>query len=126
MRELKFRAWDTDLGRWVELTAGSKAGEKIPVTSLVVFNSDGNYEVSQFTGCKDQNGKDIYEGDILSDGAVVEWFDSLNYDSGGARHSGFYCKKWIAYGQDGELSYHDGFDGVEVIGNIFENPELLK
>lgn len=83
--------------------------------------------IGQFTGLIDKNGKQIFEGDILSDGAVVEWFDSLSWDGGGSNHSGFYCKKWFGYWRDGDLEYHNMFNSeTEIIGNVFDNPELAN
>ena len=79
--------------------------------------------IGQYTVLKDKNGNEIYEGDILQGGAIVEWFNELTYDSGGANHSGFYCKKWFEW--DSDISWHDGFDDCKIIGNIHQNPELL-
>ena len=77
----------------------------------------------QYTGLKDKNGVEIYEGDITSEG-VVRWFNDLAWDGGGSSHPGFYFERGI-YSND--LCYHTGFDeDIEVIGNIYENPELLE
>lgn len=122
MREIKFRFWHKDIGMMVGdgivyadgkwSYKPTKQGDTIPM---------------QYTGLKDKNGVEIYEGDILNNDAVVEWFDSLNWDSGGSVHPGFYCRQWFEYKDDGAMSYHYGFDNnVEVIGNIYENSELLK
>ena len=86
------------------------------INSVIVMN---------YIGINDKNGNPIYEHDILSDGGVVEFFDNLNWDSGGSVHSGFYCKKWFEYKEDGALNYNNGFINVEVVGNIYDNTELL-
>lgn len=78
----------------------------------------GNYEVMQFTGLKDKNGKEIYEGDIVR---LEQWEPEIYevvFNRGGFcfRHS------------DTDVFYHDAkyIEKGEVIGNIYENPELLQ
>lgn len=101
------------------------------------------YTVGQFTGLKDANGKEIYEGDILRfqvpDGTirhfVIEWADEDRIlrplsdfvpDGNPIRISGW-CFNWNGY-----RLYPTVIDGVsdnevmEVIGNIHDNPELIK
>ena len=133
MREIKFRA---------ALNAGNNEWVVVPATPCfdvwyVAFNCDnkfdGEFEPNddefiplQYTGLKDINGKEIYEGDILTGGAVVEYFDDLVWDSSGSIHSGFYCEKWTDENSDyTEMIWHYGFRECEVIGNIYENPELI-
>jgi uncharacterized phage protein (TIGR01671 family) len=86
----------------------------------------------QFTGCNDKTGKPIYEGDIVK--RVIITFDLEKPDGEDEirteeisyiewRHSGF----WVAaehFGWEGESMWH--WEDIEVIGNIYENPELIK
>jgi len=110
VRELKFRAWSIEKQSW----------QYFSICSIPDWVD--NSEVEQFIGICDKNGKEIYEGDCDIYGAVVEWFDKLTYDSGGAEHSGFYCRKWLDYD---DLSWSVGFDTFEIAGNIHQNKELL-
>ena len=118
MRETKFRAWD-------------KKEKKMCNDALIIGNiglGEGSVTVTedvekgneliwmQFTGLKDKNGKEIFEGDYV----YVRWngFGIVRFEYGR-----FYVK-----GKDGkttELSTHWGED-CEIIGNIYENPELLE
>lgn len=133
MREIKFRAWDNKNKHWLmgyeypNLGGFSLVGESIlfgqwgSTFDKFLFEKDGlkgtDLIVEQFTGLKDKNGTEIYEGDILeghSDGnGVVTWSD---YDGG-------YDYQF----KDGEIV---GISEVKrhcfVIGNIHETTELLK
>jgi hypothetical protein len=78
----------------------------------------------EYTGRKDNDGREIYEGDITEHG-VVEFRDDLNWDSGGSTHPGFFFSNGYEYKEPGCLTYHVGFDNCTVQGNIYENPELV-
>ena len=107
MREIKFRAWDKDLNRmWSDPSVNY---ESLKDESLVWM---------QYTGLKDRNGKEIYEGDIR---CGKYYFDTED-------QTRFQVMKWD---KKSTCFYWDGpeiprFIGVEVIGNIHENPELLQ
>jgi len=88
-------------------------------TNLDLEKTKNNYILMQFTGLYDKNGKEIYEGDIIN----------RSY-----RHQGeYFTKKSIIvfehgsfYIKDGALLFNYSSDDLEVIGNIFENKELLS
>jgi len=80
--------------------------------------ADDSLIIREYTGLKDKNGKEIYEGDILAKYMFISWV--VVWDK-----SGFYVYNlW-----DNAQEYHYVLDDVhdrEVIGNLYENPELLK
>lgn len=105
MRKIKFRAFDKDVGEMVEDVYLSCHG---------ITDHRGNtlfgVRVMQYTGLKDKNGVEIYEGDILL------------YSSGGVYFGdGQY---WVPTCYDLNSRLIDCLSSV-VVGNIYENPELL-
>jgi hypothetical protein len=105
-REIKFRAWDEELG----------------IMCYCELSSAGNYQnmssvpLMQYTGLKDKNGKEIYEGDIVSYGldehpCVIEF-----------KYACFYISSTDNI--DHHLGYYRVYN-IEVVGNIYENPDLI-
>jgi len=120
MTPLKFRAWDSE-NKWM-ITQGEPDNEKLSSFAHHYLWSDENIEsgktvIMQSTGLKDKNGKEIFEGDILDikdpEKLEVKWGNGGFY-AATKRLTGF-CKLLNAV----EL------DCAEIIGNIYENPELL-
>jgi len=119
MREIKFR------GRNAELPACWIYGYFVAVNGMCyIHNKEGIWKIragteGQYIGLKDKNGKDIFENDIVAynyqdkrDIYTIIW-DGV----------GFVCEK-----PEPHYNFLDAciWDKVEVIGNIHENPELLK
>ena len=123
MREIKFRAWDTENNEMCQIDAvflddGDVEGRR-PSGGAAVLEK-GEYTLMQYTGLKDRNGVEIYEGDIFDNGrvkGVVVW-DNNGYWTVNVIND----KKWVPEHYR-LVTYGDNY---EVIGNIHENPELLK
>ena len=140
MREIKFRAWDEDFkymnykvlvgniwdtdekytahAMWIEPKYVSYKKE----AGWCHFDEHSNIKLMQYTGLKDKNGVEIYEGDILAgcngsiNGTGWNWGNySISFKDGK-----FDVPLW------GTFEHYDSTHWFEVIGNIYENTELLE
>ena len=132
MREIKFRAWDKkERKMWNENNIAPCAGEVMLYggseevkdgTRLLTFvNTD--FILMQFTGLPDKEGEDIYEGDIVDSGV---WIAKVEF----IVNAGMFCYT-IIKSKNHEVGLVLDADVVnaklvKIIGNIYENPELLK
>lgn len=127
MRDIKFRAWDKKNKEWISDTDsffnGMLFNRKVGSVGIDFWST--KFELMQYTGLKDQNGKEIYEGDIIINSCIV---------SPTCPH----CKKklyaerqpevvkWNDFGHRFDMPYIDAFQTYLILGNIHENPELLE
>lgn len=121
MRKNKFRAWDKTKERLrnvIELTWTS-GGCYVTLMGFDTYMLD-EIELMQSTGLKDKNGVDIYEGDIIK---LIEV-----YGENKGKELGRYPVEWNKYYTGFSPLMDDHLNGNtewEVIGNIYENPELF-
>jgi hypothetical protein len=121
-RELKFRVWDDHTKSFFTRIdfADANKGDGIGnnVIMFPVYPSR-EYVFQQFTGLKDSNGKEIYEGDIL------KW---ERYPYGGPFSSVYWVSEDDGWDFSGWMikESENQRGKCEIVGNIFENPELIK
>ena len=121
MREIKFRYIFTNTDGTLKLfhtTLRQIEEQSLPIGFTNCLINGEEFERVLFTGLKDKNGKDIYEGDILIDGGnkgIVEYFSKIGLFG-------------INLGGNSICNFQEDFlpTDCEVIGNIYENPELLE
>jgi len=139
MREVKFRAWNktkkvmvcnSPFISWCVGDGTATISEYVPHNGGYALNSVrqlshyefDNFIFMQFTGLKDENGKEIYEGDIL--GYCDNYPGLVFWDST--------CHRWSLlerypkgeYNREHELDYLT--EPMKILGNIHENPDLLE
>lgn len=137
-REIKFRVWDGEDCRMSLLFSFADYAihfnqDYVPIQFAAC--KPERFKFLQFTGLKDKNGKEIYEGDIVK--TIEDHFCALQtdwcaYSAGEVKwiREGFSIRQQFTganslhYYQIGEPEEVNA--GLEIIGNIFENPELLK
>lgn len=138
-REIKFRAWNSSI-KEMYLNCGfhphllsdlsyedDHYNENLEGRYIV--HNDDCYTLMQFTGLKDKNGKEIYEGDVLT----FDYHDHKNVDVERYKKEPVYIVSFNDWGWCGKdvnqerklFSHAFRFIHCDILGNIYENPELL-
>ena len=104
MRTIKFRIFDSEIKKYIDISASAIMLDELN-------NLKPNLKIEQFTGLHDKNGKEIYEGDIVTDGV--------------GKYKIIYDLKLAGY-QPYCIFRDEPENYCEVIGNIYENPELIS
>ncbi len=117
MRTIKFRAWDKNKEKMIYpgQTAIWSRHAKVSSGDLIDWFEDE--DLMEFTGLKDKNGKEIYEGDLLKRDKRKKRISVAKFSGG-----------MFLFSIVGEPYFDYPFDArkFEVVGNLYENPELLK
>lgn len=128
-REIKFRAWDYDTNTMIYPDSELETIFCFDKVGLSVYHNNGqelsSFELMQYAGLKDKNGKEIYEGDILYHNEYY-WlvkhgeYKYHTYDSTDITSYGLIFENYN-FGETNNFN-----SNWIVVGNIYENPELLE
>lgn len=125
MRKILFRGREIDNNKWVY---GDLQSQAIPLTSILTYKQDFGYgdlipvsptSVGQFTGLTDKNGTKIFDGDIIK---LCKCKNDICILKGG--NPNYYFQGKNGYYEMSEEPHSP--ECFEVIGNIYENPELIQ
>ena len=132
MREIKFRAWLKEDKKMVNVETMDFTDKSIQYLKrseiinayILRRESFDDVELMQYTGVKDKNGKEIYEGDIvlIKLDETSTWYKTVVGFKKGAFIANLIGKEDYVY------IFHHGFTGddFEIIGNVYENKNLLE
>lgn len=128
MRTIKFRAWDTITHTMTDVRALDFNDDGQAVCAVDSSNINGDlgceWKLMEYTGLKDKNSEDIYEDDIvlresIIPGLVKRYMGVIKFDDVGRWRI---ANDLLGYSKSMGRKY----DSLKIIGNVYENPDLLR
>lgn len=126
MREIKFRAWDKELKEYVginNIAIDPTNGDVVELGGYELLDVNRFAVLEQYTGLKDKNGVEIYEGDIVQYGEDKDFIFVVIFKYGCFYAHNILGEKFMTDSLLGSLVMSEK---VSVIGNIHENADLLE
>lgn len=137
MREIKFRFWNKEKKTMCYKNEDNSSSywDGVDCSEVEIINSTLNssftreeYEIMQYTGLKDKNGKEIYEGDIVKVFALGEYINGyIKYNQRKARFDVGWISEVEKYKNNGFVgscsTVDNEYDLLEVVGNIYDNSD---
>ena len=137
MRKIKLRAWDEESQKIyyvVTLDTESVYGKcEVPILRVITgkmldeyqpeYKTVYDYTLMQYTGLKDKNGVEIYEGDIVENTTQTVYLGDKYEVVWNKNYAGY---QLMSNGFTSNIPLIQNFMSYKVIGNIFENPELIQ
>ena len=142
MRQIKFRAWDSNQGKmWSHEDLDNSDKDGVILWGFLMAAKESGFTLMQFTGLYDKEGKAIYEGDIVASkynggsriGEIIDGSQGV-IRIGAAPDMTINCEEyslsyfgvWADVKLGTNIEDRCDFDSWVVIGNIYQNPELLE